>query len=447
MGSKSFFLRLIKPIKDFDFYGKKITFTYKGEEEYKTHTGGCTSLAILCILAVYFYFLLDILMNNKNTAKNTNSLVRDLFSDTANTTIANSNLSFSFVMTNGTNNTQDNGLIFLENRAYFFTEFRQYYLENGVLQSYSIPLGICDSSTFRFGDDSDLPNFSITLNNSWPQNYNLFLLGNLHNSQYSYFEFTVKRCLNGTDPDVVWEPSASIDQVIQDFDFRFSIVNAFFDYDEYDKDPIRHFVDDRFDYKFIQNQHKFVNVYVRENEVELKDNVFRLTPSGQEDSFLSVRRVTQDLRDRGFEEELITIRFEKDYDFDSYERETFSILELFGTLGGLAEILTIVGGLFVGIFANRYFNYSIITSLYQIDPSSYTVIKKDSNRVNEIHYVDNDSNEIQESSKAQDSMNQTKFKNNQHFSLISEMYDKSETKRELEGMAKSSMTSRRLYSF
>ena len=166
MGSKSFFLRLIKPIKDFDFYGKKITFTYKGEEEYKTHTGGCTSLAILCILAVYFYFLLDILMNNKNTAKNTNSLVRDLFSDTANTTIANSNLSFSFVMTNGTNNTQDNGLIFLENRAYFFTEFRQYYLENGVLQSYSIPLGICDSSTFRFGDDSDLPNFSITLNNS-----------------------------------------------------------------------------------------------------------------------------------------------------------------------------------------------------------------------------------------------------------------------------------------
>ena len=188
-------------------------------------------------------------------------------------------------------------------------------------------------------------------------------------------------------------------------------------------------------------------MYVRENEVELKDNVFRLTPSGQEDSFLSVRRVTQDLRDRGFEEELITIRFEKDYDFDSYERETFSILELFGTLGGLAEILTIVGGLFVGIFANRYFNYSIITSLYQIDPSSYTVIKKDSNRVNEIHYVDNDSNEIQESSKAQDSMNQTKFKNNQHFSLISEMYDKSETKRELEGMAKSSMTSRRLYSY
>ena len=163
MGSNSFFIRLIRPIKDFDFYGKRITFTYKGEEEYKTYTGGCTSLVILCILAVYFSFLLDILINNRDTAKNTNSLVRDLFSDTANTTIAPSNLSFSFVINNGSD---DQGLIFLENRNFFNTEFKQYYKENGVLKSYSIPLGLCDSSTFRYGDESQFPDFSITSTNS-----------------------------------------------------------------------------------------------------------------------------------------------------------------------------------------------------------------------------------------------------------------------------------------
>ena len=446
MGSKSFFIKLIKPIKDFDFYGKRITFTYKGEEEYKTYTGGCTSLAILCVLAVYFYFLLDILINNKDTAKNTNSLVRDLFSDTTNTTIAPSNLSFSFVINNGTN---DQGLIFLENRDYFNTEFKQYYKENGVLQSYSIPLGLCDSSTFRYGDQSQFPNFSITDTNSWPQNYNLFLLGNLHNSQYSYFEFTVRRCENGTDPDILWKTSEEIDAVVEDLEFRFSIVNSYFDYDEYDNDPIKYFVDDRFDYRLIPDQQKFVNVYVRENEVELKDNIFRLTPSGQEKSFLSVSRVIQDLRNRGTDEQVIAIRFEKDYDYDSYEREVFSLLDLFGNLGGLSEVCTIIGGLFVGIFADRLFNYSIISSLYQIDPSRHNFDKKNSNDENRENRSNNYSNVIPEEHKAGENVNERGYqkRNILAFSSNPEQHDRIETKEELQDMAKISMSNRRLYSY
>ena len=190
-------------------------------------------------------------------------------------------------------------------------------------------------------------------------------------------------------------------------------------------------------------------MYVRENEVELKDNIFRLTPSGQEKSFLSVSRVIQDLRNRGTDEQVIAIRFEKDYDYDSYEREVFSLLDLFGNLGGLSEVCTIIGGLFVGIFADRLFNYSIISSLYQIDPSRHNFDKKNSNDENRENRSNNYSNVIPEERKAGENVNERGYqkRNILAFSSNPEQHDRIETKEELQDMAKISMSNRRLYSY
>ena len=53
----------------------------------------------------------------------------------------------------------------------------------------------------------------------------------------------------------------------------------------------------------------------------------------------------------------------------------FSLFDLFGNLGGVFEILTIFGGMFVSVFADRFFNYSIVSSLYHIDPLSHDAYK------------------------------------------------------------------------
>lgn len=46
------------------------------------------------------------------------------------------------------------------------------------------------------------------------------------------------------------------------------------------------------------------------------------------------------------------------------------MLEFFGNIGGLNEILKIVGGILVGLFSQKLFMYSIIKSLYQVDMTS-----------------------------------------------------------------------------
>ena len=50
--------------------------------------------------------------------------------------------------------------------------------------------------------------------------------------------------------------------------------------------------------------------------------------------------------------------------------------------------MTIFGGLFVGVFADRFFNYSIISSLYHIDSLSHDAYKDIYNHGDDRNYPD-----------------------------------------------------------
>jgi len=72
------------------------------------------------------------------------------------------------------------------------------------------------------------------------------------------------------------------------------------------------------------------------------------------------------------------MNFYKDPVVQSYERSVFSFLDLTGNLGGLFEVLQIVGSFMVGLFAGKTFLFSIISHLYQVD--TYDVCKPESQR-------------------------------------------------------------------
>ena len=57
----------------------------------------------------------------------------------------------------------------------------------------------------------------------------------------------------------------------------------------------------------------------------------------------------------------------KDATTNSYERQVFSFMDAFGNIGGLLEIMSIAGGLLVGIFSERMFLFSILSKLYHIE--------------------------------------------------------------------------------
>ena len=45
----------------------------------------------------------------------------------------------------------------------------------------------------------------------------------------------------------------------------------------------------------------------------------------------------------------------------------FGLLDLFGNVGGVNEILELTGALIVGLFSGKVFLFSVISSLYQVD--------------------------------------------------------------------------------
>ena len=89
----------------------------------------------------------------------------------------------------------------------------------------------------------------------------------------------------------------------------------------------------------ISDTQKIVNISIKDNEIERQDGYFSVTPDGEESSFLSISRSSMDFRNIRDDRNLITIRFEKDYEYETYERAVFSFLDLFGNLGGVFGIL------------------------------------------------------------------------------------------------------------
>ena len=60
------------------------------------------------------------------------------------------------------------------------------------------------------------------------------------------------------------------------------------------------------------------------------------------------------------------MQFLKDPIKISFERSVFGFLELTGNIGGVFEILSIIGGFLIGGFSGKMFLYSILSKLYQV---------------------------------------------------------------------------------
>jgi len=87
-------------VKSRDMYGKTFTFTYKGEDEFKTTIGGVISIAIQVVLAIYAIMLLRVMAQRGDTNKSRNTMVQDLSSDTEKITLADTTFSLAFSVEN-----------------------------------------------------------------------------------------------------------------------------------------------------------------------------------------------------------------------------------------------------------------------------------------------------------------------------------------------------------
>ena len=111
-------------------------------------------------------------------------------------------------------------------------------------------------------------------------------------------------------------------------------------------------------------------MYIRQNTVEQKDSLFRYQSSGLQSSFISIESTIEKINKINAKNTVLSISFYKDPKFINYERTVFSMLDCWGLIGGVNEILGLLGKLVVSLFSSKIFYFSIISAFYQVDLTS-----------------------------------------------------------------------------
>ena len=65
-------------VRKFDLFSQKIMFTYKGKSSFSTFFGGLVSIVILSIVAAYFGYLMQIMVNRQSSNNYLSTEIVDL---------------------------------------------------------------------------------------------------------------------------------------------------------------------------------------------------------------------------------------------------------------------------------------------------------------------------------------------------------------------------------
>ena len=120
----------------------------------------------------------------------------------------------------------------------------------------------------------------------WPKSNNLIVLGNKFSENFTYFEINFKRWVGTDSKGNAWQTDTDINADLNKASLTIALVNTYYDFDDY-SNPVKTYFDDKIYYEFVANYEKGVDIYIRQNSVEQKDNIFRYTPKGDESNFIS----------------------------------------------------------------------------------------------------------------------------------------------------------------
>ena len=106
---------------------------------------------------------------------------------------------------------------------------------------------------------------------------------------------------------------------------------------------------------------------IKQNEYELKDS-FYFNLNSNSGTFYSVGNRQQNVENKDFNEDrYLTIFFRMSQNYEVYERTTYTLFEVLGEVGGVFEILSIVGSVIVLSLSTQLFNNSLLAKLYQVN--------------------------------------------------------------------------------
>ena len=145
------------------------------------------------------------------------------------------------------------------------------------------------------------------------------------------------------------------------------ITNYFFDVEDY-QDPIKIDILDELDFRIDPNFNKYMSIGISQDHAIDDIGRFPFYPQ-KEYKYFTVKSSSFDFRTINETDNIFgTVQLHMDGKYTKIERRNYKIEELIGDLGGIIEILVLIGTFIVGKFSDKLYTSDMITDLYFIKP-------------------------------------------------------------------------------
>ena len=345
-------------MKSQDMFGAPITLNFNGEDNFKTCFGGFASITVFIFLIVYSIALIDSMIKREETVINTNVLVDSLYENSQKHNLNQSNFIVALYSTNVP--------IF----------FNSSYLTISASQVTSTSDAITNrfrnetrrDLTIGFWGDSFKPilgDFLATNLNTpailWIKDTDIFIGGNFASLEYNSIEWTISKWTGQS----YWENETVIDEAIKSLPVRMAITDYYFDVNDYENPKKVNLVND-FSYFLASGVTKDLLVKIRRNKAIDYHDPFPLSSSKDYD-FFSIGNIKNDFYDQGTDKNVMKITMNLDSKYTNIERRVYTLGDLFGQIGGMKEMLSLIAILFVSSYTSKLYISKLISSLYLVE--------------------------------------------------------------------------------
>ena len=197
-----------------------------------------------------------------------------------------------------------------------------------------------------------------------PQNKRYKVAGNYLSNNYQYILVSLTRCTGQN-----CQSSATIDSILNSTIVTVIIFNSYMDFSDYDT-PIKMYIDDSNYFYLSSTNSKITRIYLKQNEANLNDDYLKLSPTSHK-AFFSTDKTIVDTAPKYDQTIYISILLGPNK--DTYTRTVYSIMDLFGNVGGIYGLLQSSCGFVVGFISYQIMLSSVFRRLYfvnQLDEDS-----------------------------------------------------------------------------
>ena len=237
---------IVGKVQSRDLFGIPISLTYKGDTEFKTCIGGCTSIFVTSIILYYAALLLKILINREESNVSVNTIQTDLTYNPVSYNIGRAGFTFgvALVHNNGSDLMNDESLLTMdiEQVTWVGAEIG----DNHTAFANKINHSVCDVSDFSNLNSRTLDSLNVFSEYYCPDQHDYNISGNLISTLYNYVRVKIKKCMN----ESYCQSEADINNTLQGVELKLAISNSYFDIKDYNE-PIKHFYDDELRWKLM----------------------------------------------------------------------------------------------------------------------------------------------------------------------------------------------------